>query len=66
MSAVMLTAISALAIRRSPPAVPDVIVLTGPNVVGKSTLMMRWGRDRYDEWTRSAAHDQVLAGPCSS
>jgi GTPase SAR1 family protein len=42
---------------QSPPGAKDVIVVTGPNVVGKSTLMMRWGRDRYDEWTRSAAHD---------
>ena len=42
----------------SPPGAKDVIVLTGPNVVGKSTLMMRWGRDRYDEWTRLAAHDE--------
>lgn len=40
-----------------PPGTKDVIVLTGPNVVGKSTLMMRWGRDRYLEWTRFAAHD---------
>ena len=59
-----LTAISAVmtAIVRSnaqsPPGAKDVIVVTGPNVVGKSTLMMRWGRDRYDEWTRSAAHDE--------
>ena len=43
---------------QSPPGAKDVIVLTGPNVVGKSTLMMRWGRDRYDEWTRLAAHDR--------
>lgn len=41
-----------------PPGTKDVIVLTGPNVVGKSTLMMRWARDRYLEWTRFAAHDE--------
>jgi hypothetical protein len=42
----------------SPPGAKYVIALTGPNVVGKSTLMMRWARDRYNEWTRMAAHDQ--------
>ena len=42
----------------SPPGAKDVIVLTGPNVIGKSTLMMRWARDRYHEWTSLAAHDQ--------
>ncbi|WP_233164964.1 ATP-binding protein [Mycobacterium sp. AT1] len=41
----------------SPPGSKDVVVLTGPNAVGKSTLMMRWGRDRYLEWTRTADHD---------
>ncbi|CDO31104.1 TniB family NTP-binding protein [Mycolicibacterium porcinum] len=43
---------------RKPPGTKDVIVLTGPNVIGKSSVMMRWGRDRYLEWTRFAPHDQ--------
>lgn len=43
---------------RKAPGTKDVIVLTGPNVVGKSTLMMRWARDRYLEWTQLASHDR--------
>ena len=36
----------------------DIIVLTGPNVIGKSTLMMNWGREQYNLWTHGAAVDR--------
>lgn len=36
----------------------DIIGLTGPNLIGKSTLMTRWGRDQYNLWTRDADRDE--------
>jgi hypothetical protein len=42
----------------SPLGAKRVLALTGPNVVGKSTLMMRWGRDSYNRWTSGADHDK--------
>jgi hypothetical protein len=41
----------------SAPGAKPILALTGPNVVGKSTLMMRWARARYNEWTSGADHD---------
>lgn len=35
----------------------QIIVVTGPNVIGKSTFMLRWAAARYMEWTRTSAHD---------
>jgi hypothetical protein len=32
--------------------------LTGKNYVGKSTLMMRWARTRYNQWTAGADRDE--------
>ncbi|MGV0813490.1 hypothetical protein ABQF34_16125 [Mycolicibacterium boenickei] len=50
-----------------PPGAKDVIVLTGPHAIGKSTLIMRWARARYNEWTQNADHDSrgrpVIRGP---
>jgi TniB protein len=42
----------------SPPGAKRVLALTGPNAIGKSTLMMRWGRNSYHGWTSAADHDQ--------
>ncbi|TQR84343.1 AAA family ATPase [Mycobacterium hodleri] len=42
----------------SPPGAKQVLAVTGPNVVGKSTLMMRWARSRYLDWTGEAEHDR--------
>lgn len=70
MSAVMTAIVRSNA--ESPPGAKDVIALTGPNVIGKSTMMMQWGRDRYREWTRLADHDQYgqpiihLTGDCEA
>jgi hypothetical protein len=41
----------------SPPGAKRVPALTGENFVGKSTLMMRWARTRYNEWTAGADRD---------
>lgn len=41
----------------SPPGAKDVVVLTGENAVGKSTLMKKWGRQNYREWTKSSELD---------
>lgn len=40
-----------------PPGTKDIIGLTGPNLIGKSTLMMRWGRTQYNTWIRGAELD---------
>jgi hypothetical protein len=40
-----------------PRGTKDIIVLTGPNLIGKSTLMMRWGRTQSNVWTQGAAID---------
>lgn len=40
-----------------PPGAKTVLALTGPNYIGKSTLMMRWARSRYLEWIRGADCD---------
>ena len=42
----------------SPPGAKRVPALTGKNFVGKSTLMMRWARTRYNEWTAGADRDE--------
>lgn len=42
----------------SPPGAKRVFALTGPNLIGKSTLMMRWARSQYTEWTASAQRDK--------
>ena len=43
---------------RLPPGAREIIGLTGPNVIGKSTLMMRWGRAQYRTWTSGADVDR--------
>jgi hypothetical protein len=43
---------------QGPGGAKTVLAITGPNLAGKSTMMMRWARDRYNEWTRDAEHDQ--------
>jgi hypothetical protein len=43
---------------RRPPGAREIIGLTGPNLIGKSTFMMRWGRTQYREWTRGAHIDK--------
>jgi TniB protein len=35
----------------------QIVILTGPNVIGKSTFMLRWATTRYIEWTQAAAQD---------
>jgi hypothetical protein len=35
----------------------QIVVVTGPNVIGKSTFMLRWATAHYNDWTRTAAHD---------
>jgi hypothetical protein len=41
----------------SPPGAKRLPALSGMNYVGKSTMMMRWARDRYLEWTADAEKD---------
>lgn len=43
---------------RRDPGARELIGLTGPNVIGKSTLMMRWGRTQYLEWTAGVDVDK--------
>ncbi|WP_162460756.1 MULTISPECIES: hypothetical protein [unclassified Mycolicibacterium] len=38
----------------TPPGAKTIIGVTGPYLIGKSTLLMRWGRSRYNAWTRDA------------
>ena len=40
------------------PGAKQIVVLTGPNYIGKSTFMLRWARTRYVEWTQSAPRDR--------
>lgn len=42
----------------SRPGAKRLPALTGKNFVGKSTLMMRWARSRYNEWTANADCDE--------
>lgn len=42
----------------SPPGAKRLQALTGRNFVGKSTLMMRWARERYREWTSGSETDE--------
>jgi hypothetical protein len=42
----------------TPPGAKRVFALTGPNLIGKSTLIMRWARGQYTEWTATADRDQ--------
>jgi len=42
----------------SRPGAKRLPALTGKNFVGKSTLMMRWARARYIEWTAGAVCDE--------
>lgn len=42
----------------SQPGAKSIIGLSGPNVIGKSTVMMRWARDRYVTWTKDAEKDR--------
>lgn len=42
----------------SRPGAKRLPALTGQNFVGKSTLMMRWARNRYNEWTAGADCDE--------
>jgi hypothetical protein len=41
----------------SPPGAKRLRALSGTNCVGKSTMMMRWARERYLEWTADAEQD---------
>ena len=50
---------------QSPPGAKDVIVVTGPNVVGKSTLMMR-GDATATTSGRVRPPTIGMGGPCSS
>lgn len=43
---------------QSPPGAKRIFALTGPNLIGKSTLMMRWARSQYTQWTASAERDE--------
>ena len=43
---------------RRPPGARELIGLTGPNLIGKSTLMMRWGRTQYRDWTAGVGVDR--------
>lgn len=36
----------------------DIVALTGPNFIGKSTLLMRWGREQYRLWVSGAPIDK--------
>lgn len=40
------------------PGAKQIVVLTGPNYVGKSTFMLRWAQRRYLEWTQNAPQDR--------
>ncbi|WP_145010542.1 TniB family NTP-binding protein [Mycobacterium marseillense] len=40
-----------------PPGAKAVLALTGPNCIGKSTLMTRWARSMYLEWIQGADRD---------
>lgn len=40
-----------------PPGAKKILGLTGCNLAGKSRLMMRWGRDQYNEWRSDVEHD---------
>ncbi len=42
----------------SPPGAKEIFALSGPNAVGKSTFMMRWGRERYLQMITGAATDE--------
>jgi hypothetical protein len=42
----------------SHPGAKSIIGLSGPNVIGKTTVMMHWARDRYLTWTRDAEKDR--------
>src|ERR1700730_1434057 len=56
----------------SSPGAKRVPGLTGEKFVGKSTLMMRWARTRYNEWTAGVDRDArgrpviYLAGDCEA
>ncbi|WP_235682761.1 TniB family NTP-binding protein [Mycolicibacterium alvei] len=43
---------------QSPPGAKDIGLLTGKNTVGKSTLMKKWAKRNYRDWTRSAELDR--------
>ena len=42
----------------SHPGAKSIIGLSGPSVIGKTTVMMRWARERYVAWTRDADKDR--------
>ncbi|MFZ3393948.1 TniB family NTP-binding protein [Rhodococcus sp. 7Tela_A2] len=39
----------------SPPGAKQLVAVTGPNALGKSTLVKRWARSRYRYWIRDAS-----------
>lgn len=39
--------------RESPPGAKTILAVSGPNGLGKSTLVRRWAASRYREWTQS-------------
>ena len=41
----------------TPPGAKTIVAVTGPYLIGKSTFMMRWGRDQYTRWIRDAEVD---------
>jgi hypothetical protein len=42
---------------KTAPGAKKLPALTGPNYVGKSTMLMRWARDKYNAWTAGAELD---------
>lgn len=40
---------------QTPPGAKEIPVITGPNTIGKSAFIKHWGRQRYLQWTASAA-----------
>ncbi|WP_183114020.1 TniB family NTP-binding protein [Mycobacteroides abscessus] len=43
---------------RESPGAKTIIGVTGPNLIGKSTLAMRWARALYNNWIRGAELDR--------